>query len=130
MTRDALLPMLAPLAAARARGLPLSGLVATLPARFTATGRLQEVDPAAARAFLAAVEAVPAALMAAAGLAGVHGVDRTDGWRVTDVRGEVLHLRPSGNAPEFRIYAEAASAARAEAIVAAVLADLGGRLRG
>ncbi len=43
--------------------------------------------------------------------------------------GEVLHLRPSGNAPEFRVYAEASSPGRAEAMVAAGLAavarDLG-----
>ncbi len=29
----------------------------------------------------------------------------------------VVHLRPSGNAPEFRCYAEAGSAARARALV-------------
>ncbi len=122
--------MLAPLAAARAAGVSLAALAAGLPARFTAAGRLQEVETAAAQRFLAAVEAAPEALLSAAGLAALAGVDRTDGWRATDARGEVLHLRPSGNAPEFRIYAEAASAARAAAIVAraeaAVRAAIGG----
>jgi phosphomannomutase len=31
--------------------------------------------------------------------------------------GEILHLRPSGNAPELRAYAEAATPTRANAMV-------------
>jgi phosphomannomutase len=130
MTRDCLLPVLAPLAAARARGLTLAGLVATLPARFTATLRLQGVEVEAAQEFLTTVAAGPEALMAAAGLGAVAAVDRTDGWRATDAGGEVLHLRPSGNAPEFRVYAEAGSSGRAEAIAARALAFVQARLGG
>ena len=37
---------------------------------------------------------------------------------------EVVHLRPSGNAPEFRCYAEAGTAARATDLCARVLAIL------
>jgi phosphomannomutase len=128
MTRDCLLPMLAPLAAARGKG--LSAQVATLPARFTATLRLQEVAVEAAQGFLADVPAEPATLLDAAGLRQVETVDRTDGWRVTDTGGEVLHLRPSGNAPEFRVYAEAGSPKRAEEIAARALAFVQGRLGG
>ncbi len=40
-------------------------------------------------------------------------IDQTDGLRITLVNGEIVHLRPSGNAPELRCYAEAASQARA-----------------
>ena len=39
-------------------------------------------------------------------------LDRTDGLRITFDSGEVLHLRPSGNAPEFRCYNEADSIER------------------
>jgi phosphomannomutase len=35
--------------------------------------------------------------------------------------GEIIHLRPSGNAPEFRCYAEAGSHDRATEIVAIAL---------
>ena len=130
LTRDCLLPMLAPLAAARAAGLSLAALAATLPARFTASGRLQEVRMSDVPGFLAGVTSGPAAMLAAAGMGALRAVDQTDGWRATDAGGDVLHLRPSGNAPEFRIYAEAASAASADAIVAramrAVQAQLGG----
>ncbi|MCB6178392.1 phosphomannomutase [Rhodobacter sp. Har01] len=123
-TRDCLLPLLAPLAEARARGLAVSALAARLPARFTATARLQGVEPAVARAFLAGVEADPAPLLAAAGLPALKGIDRTDGWRGTAIGDDILHLRPSGNAPEFRIYAEAATAARAEDIAARACAAI------
>ena len=40
------------------------------------------------------------------------GIDRTDGIRMTFANDEIIHLRPSGNAPEFRCYTEAASEAR------------------
>jgi len=49
---------------------------------------------------------------------------------VSFVGGEIVHLRPSGNAPECRCYAEADSPARAEALVAQHLARLADRLRG
>ena len=130
MTRDCLLPILAPLAAARAAGLSLAGLVAGLPARFTASLRLQAVETAAALDFLAAVSADPVALMASSGLQAAKSVDLTDGWRACDMVGDIVHLRPSGNAPEFRIYAEAGSVTRADAIAARALAFVQARLGG
>jgi phosphomannomutase len=48
-------------------------------------------------------------------------VDRTDGLRATLASGEIVHLRPSGNAPEMRCYTEAASGARAKALMEAAL---------
>jgi phosphomannomutase len=41
-------------------------------------------------------------------------IDETDGLRMTLADGRIVHLRPSGNAPELRFYAEAASVAEAE----------------
>lgn len=108
MTRDSLLPMIAPLARAKAEGLDLSGLVATLPPRFTAADRLQGVAPEVARAFIAELEGDRAARAAFFGKGLTETViDTTDGLRVTFAEGGVVHLRPSGNAPEFRCYAEA-----------------------
>ncbi|TIT89610.1 MAG: phosphomannomutase, partial [Mesorhizobium sp.] len=48
-------------------------------------------------------------------------VDKTDGFRVRMRTGEIIHLRPSGNAPELRCYSEASSESRATTIVASVL---------
>jgi phosphomannomutase len=42
----------------------------------------------------------------------VKSVDTTDGLRATFANGEIVHLRPSGNAPELRCYNEAHSRER------------------
>ena len=44
----------------------------------------------------------------------VESSGRTDGLRVTFQSSEVLHMRPSGNAPEFRCYNEANSEERVQ----------------
>lgn len=129
MTRDCLLPMLAPLAAARAGQSTLADLVAALPARFTAADRIAGIPTATSQAFLARLSADAHARAAFFG-ATETGLDLTDGLRVSFEGGDVVHLRPSGNAPEFRCYAEADSAATARALVSGSLdrlqRDLGG----
>lgn len=44
-------------------------------------------------------------------------INYLDGVRVTFANGDVVHLRPSGNAPQFRVYSNANSQARASEIV-------------
>jgi len=136
MTRDSLLPLIAPLALARSAG-GLAALVAAEPARFTAADRLQEVPTERSLALVAGLDADPgarAAFLAGLGGAEVGGaevaVDRTDGLRLTLDTGRVIHLRPSGNAPELRCYAEAETAQAAEALLAAGLAALERALKG
>lgn len=51
-------------------------------------------------------------------------VERTDGLRITLQNGAIVHLRPSGNAPEMRIYAEANTVAAAETLLGHGLAAL------
>jgi phosphomannomutase len=41
-----------------------------------------------------------------------------DGMRFQLSNGDVIHYRPSGNAPELRCYTEAATAERADALLA------------
>ena len=123
MTRDAFLPIVAPLAAARAAGQSLAQAVAALPARFTAADRLEDTPTEASAALLADLEAnAPARAAFLEPLGTEAGLDRTDGLRLTLQGGRIVHLRPSGNAPEFRVYAEAESAAAAQALLAAGLA--------
>jgi phosphomannomutase len=94
-------------------------VTAGLPARFTWSDRLQEFATARSRALLAALVSDAAALRAfLAGAGEPAGVDTTDGVRVTLASGDVVHLRPSGNAPELRCYAEADSAERARELCA------------
>ncbi|WP_373355265.1 phosphomannomutase [Pseudoroseicyclus sp. CXY001] len=112
MTRDALLPIIAPLAAAKAAGQSLAARVAAEPARFTATDRLQEMPTDRSQAFLQGLRTDAAARGAL--LTELQeeesGMDTTDGLRLSLRSGRILHLRPSGNAPEFRVYAEAETA--------------------
>lgn len=113
-TRDAVLPILALLATAAERNVPLSQITAGLPARFTASTRLQDVPTERSRRLLADLASDPSALAAFFGALGpVADVNQVDGLRVTLSSGEIVHLRPSGNAPELRCYAEADTAARA-----------------
>jgi len=51
-------------------------------------------------------------------------LNRTDGLRIFFNNGEIIHLRPSGNAPEFRCYAEAATDERAREITLSALAKI------
>ncbi len=55
----------------------------------------------------------------------VQWIDWLDGVRVGFTGGDVVHLRPSGNAPEMRVYVVTGSAERTAAIVAAASAANG-----
>ncbi|HOX47280.1 MAG TPA: phosphomannomutase [Myxococcota bacterium] len=131
-TRDALIVILGLLTAARERGLPLSALVGELPARFGHAARLQafpvERSTARLRDLLGGDEArARAALEAEFGprFGRLLAWDALDGLRMTfDARAlgggaeDVVHVRPSGNAPELRCYTEADSDARARELAA------------
>ncbi|HEX7763943.1 MAG TPA: phosphomannomutase, partial [Cellvibrio sp.] len=106
-TRDALLPGIALIAAVA--NLKLSAQVAALPARFTASDRIQNIATNTSKAFIAEVAQDPAALLdlLTLGPKTVAAMNTTDGLRISFTDGEIIHLRPSGNAPELRCYAEA-----------------------
>jgi phosphomannomutase len=122
-TRDAVLPMLALLATARSRRCEVSALVNELPARYTSSDRIKNFPTALSKEKIAALrngdfrqrkdqfEVLFGAVSGA-----VADFDETDGLRATFENGEVIHLRPSGNAPELRCYTEADSPERSVAV--------------
>jgi len=59
------------------------------------------------------------------GFARVAWINWLDGVRVGFANRDVAHVRPSGNAPELRIYVLADTPERADAIVARSVADNG-----
>ena len=61
--------------------------------------------------------------MAFAGSAVSH-LDTTDGLRITLANQDVVHLRPSGNAPELRCYTEASSPQQAQQLLSASLQQI------
>jgi phosphomannomutase len=171
-TRDAVLPVVAVLATAAARGATLGAVFADLPPRFTRAGLLDGVAVATSRAILAALSPEDAGVRrvefeesavvvenqtgavdrlapdtgAAAdllrrrerlaayfgpteGFGAVVALDLLDGLRVHFGNGDVAHLRPSGNAPQLRLYAVADTRERADRIVALAVAEPDGILR-
>lgn len=107
-TRDSLLPLIAPLSLARAAG-GMAALVGAEPPRVTAADRLEEIPTEISKALIAGFQNDPAKLQAFLGDLGeeVQSIDTTDGLRVSCGSGRVVHFRPSGNAPELRLYVEA-----------------------
>lgn len=128
-TRDALLPIIAVLNWAMRYKVPVSALLGTIPPRFTASNRIKEFPSelgiARVEAFgkgnKASVKARAKKWFGEAVGSILSELDKTDGLRMTFENGEIIHLRPSGNAPELRCYTEAALQARAEQVNAACL---------
>lgn len=132
-TRDALVVALTILATAWGKGMPVSALAQDLPPRFTHSDRIQDFPTELSRgriaAFTSGDPARDRALVEAAfgqAFGPVGGLDTTDGLRITFTSGEIVHLRPSGNAPELRAYTEAASPARAVEMNAICMGILAG----
>jgi phosphomannomutase len=154
-TRDAVLPLLAVLFSAAEKSFTLDQLFATLPSRFSRAALLknfprsvgsnivqhfsppdagiQDVDFEKQKPVADAMKAIRASLEqffpASKGFAPISRLNYTDGVRIIFANGDVAHLRPSGNADEFRLYAVADTQARAEAIAAMGVAEPDGILR-
>jgi len=121
-TRDAVIVALAVLLLARRHAMPVSRLESLLPPRFTASDRLKNFATEWSARHIARLSADKNAIVGQFPMLGpVDHIDQTDGLRVTFATGEVLHLRPSGNAPELRCYTEADTAERAQALNAECL---------
>lgn len=119
LTRDAVLPILCLLSMAKENGVAVSELPRRLPSRFTASDRLQDFPTETSRQLVSDLAASPVAIHELlSGLCGKStGVDLTDGLRIFLENNEIIHFRPSGNAPELRCYAESASQSRSEQLV-------------
>ena len=130
-TRDALLPILCAILSALAKHQKLSELFAALPARYTAASLIDNVDPGKIARFreVCANQAQAKELMKKAlegsELGSIDGIDLTDGLRMLFSSHDVVHLRPSGNAPQFRVYTNADSQARADNLAEQAVAPNG-----
>ncbi|WP_103471173.1 phosphomannomutase [Aeromonas bestiarum] len=120
-TRDAVLPFLMLLAAVGKE--PISPLVAALPARYTHSDRIKNFSTVRSQIILADGIHNLQALIEKLGFMDcfVTQVDTTDGLRLVLNNGVIIHLRPSGNAPELRCYAEAGDIKTAQELVSLIL---------
>lgn len=130
-TRDAVLPILCALYAAAEANTTVSQLFKRLPERFTGGGLLDDVPMDKIKSFLqvcddtAKTQALMDTVFDGSNLGEVTNLDLTDGLRVRLASGNVIHFRPSGNAPQFRVYTNAGSQEEADSLVAQSLADDG-----
>lgn len=119
-TRDSVLPLLATLHLARQSGSSISALRRQLPARYTCSGLIRqfpgEIGQEIVRSFSQDGPTRAVELFGGLELGDPVSVDLTDGARIGFSHGSIIHLRPSGNAPEFRCYTEAGSQQRADQI--------------
>lgn len=171
-TRDAVLPILCILFAAKERGISLVELFDRLPRRYSKAGLLDHFPPEAGRAILRSFspsdpqvaevdfgpDGTPSARDAAGHprslpeavrgefsqirlrlesffneqsgfIGGIRWINFLDGIRMRFGNGDVVHVRPSGNAPQLRIYACASSPDRAGEIVRRGIGEPDGLLR-
>ncbi|MFA7619454.1 MAG: phosphomannomutase [Thiohalomonadaceae bacterium] len=119
-TRDAIIVALGILGLAGERGCTVAELSRALPPRFTASDRIKEFPSDQSARILARLQEGDRAEILArlerifgSTFGTVAEIDTTDGLRITFRSAEIVHLRPSGNAPEFRCYNEADDPERA-----------------
>ncbi|HET8669166.1 MAG TPA: phosphomannomutase [Candidatus Saccharimonadales bacterium] len=135
-TRDAIFPIIVALLAALEGQVSVSQLFASLPARFTQAGLIDnfpvEISKTIVRTFS---DASPESLIRLGSyfspdiFGEVTRIDALDGIRIFFSSGDIAHLRPSGNAPQLRIYSVADSQKRADEIVARAIAEPDGIFR-
>lgn len=105
-TRDAVLPVIMLLMAAQKQS--ISKLVNDLPQRYTHSDRIQDFATEKSQELIVEGKVEPQDLLKLIGLDNeeIDQIDTTDGLRLTLTNNQIIHLRPSGNAPELRCYAE------------------------
>jgi phosphomannomutase len=127
-TRDCVLPALIVLAMSFEQARPVSQLMNEFPKRFTASDRIKNIPTDVSRQLLADIKASKvkqtelfAAIAQEGEVLEVVSIDETDGLRMTLSNGDIVHLRPSGNAPELRCYVESADYVWAQELVKKVV---------
>lgn len=116
-TRDALTPIIATIIESKNQKLKLSELLAKLPPRYTSSGLVKDFSPELADKKLTELKASSYDFLKNefAKIAGKPVlVNTTDGYRMEFENGNIIHLRKSGNAPEFRCYTESKTLLEAE----------------
>lgn len=118
-TRDCFLPILAVLASAKKT--PLSEFAASFALPVALADRLENFPLESSQRLMKKLQDESAV---GDFFGPAKDVNRIDGLRVTLADGAIVHLRPSGNAPEFRCYVEAEDQNAAEDLLARFMTRL------
>ena len=123
-TRDAVLPALMLLIASR--NSTISQLVNNLPQRFTWSDRVKNFPSESSQQIIKNAISSPNNFFNKLGYESLScsTIDETDGARFILTNGDIIHLRPSGNAPELRCYAEGSDENQAKQYVTNVLGSI------
>jgi len=121
-TRDAFIVILSILHSAKEQTIPVSQLSASLPKRFTYSDRIKDFAIEKSRQLIekytsGSLEENKTAIQNDLPQFGdITGINTLDGLRITFANEDIIHFRPSGNAPEFRCYSESDSMDKARLI--------------
>jgi phosphomannomutase len=122
-TRDCFLPILAMLAIRAGVEKPLSQIASAYSLPVALSGRIENFPIEKSTALMAHLQdGTKNAMEFMWSIGTVSNIDKTDGLRMTLEDGSIIHLRPSGNAPEMRCYVEAVSAGEAKRLMASAMA--------
>lgn len=114
-TRDAVIPMLAVVMLTIKSNKKVSELLQDLPSCYTASSKIDDFATEKSQEILKSVLAGKSKLLDQIiseyfdGNNDIKHINTTDGVRITFDNEDVLHLRPSGNAPELRCYTESST---------------------
>ncbi len=125
-TRDAVLPFLMLMYISRDGSISQS--VSALPKRFSISDRVTNFSNDLSSRVLNILKKDSSAFLSEILCENVDviAIDYTDGIKMELNSGDYVHLRPSGNAPEFRCYVESALMTKAESMLEKVIAFLEG----
>ncbi|MCE7622157.1 phosphomannomutase [Vibrio sp. LQ2] len=119
-TRDAVLPALMVLSAGIEQG--IAPLVKKVSTRYTDSDRIPNFSNQRSQEILTQSYGKERLLLSKLGYdSDIVSIDVIDGLRITLANNDVIHLRPSGNAPELRCYAESDTVEKAKSLVQTVL---------
>ncbi|MBM3209883.1 phosphomannomutase [Candidatus Saccharibacteria bacterium] len=130
-TRDAFLPICITLAHAANNNSSVSKLFTALPPRATQAGLIDNFPQDISQSIISHLSGPEDVAKGFAtkfftnelGFGAIEKINSLDGIRLYFSNGDIAHIRPSGNAPQLRIYGVANNQARADEIVSLALAE-------
>lgn len=136
-TRDAVLPIIGALLASSDANRTISQHFATLPKRYTSAGLIDNFPITSSHRIIesfsedttATREKLASFFTPALGFGPIKALNAMDGVRIYFENNDIVHIRPSGNAPQLRAYSVADSQERADEIVRMCLAEPDGIFR-
>jgi phosphomannomutase len=136
-TRDAILPIIAAMLSASQKNITISALFDNLPPRYTQAGLIDNFPTEVSQKILQKFSAdnyesrieLAKYFSNDLGFRDIDSLNTLDGIRIFFKNSDIAHIRPSGNAPQLRIYSVASNQKRADDIVKLALKEPNGILR-